>query len=197
MANYSSRCSRPCRNALFYNQRDYALGQKYMNFSKHKLVKYIKEVLLFIVLMAIFANILSLYRSGSLNKEPLNIKAITLLDGSIYEPPNNKPILLHFWASWCPTCKAEAQNIETISKNFHVLTIALKSGSNEEIKEYLQSRNLSFKTVNDNSGKITQKYSVSVFPTTIIYDKDGNELFSEVGYTTTIGLWLRMWIAGL
>ncbi|MBE0514471.1 hypothetical protein [Sulfurimonas sp.] len=44
---------------------------------------------------------------------------------------------------------------------------------------------------------ITQRYGVSVFPTTIIYDKDGNEAFSEVGYTTTIGLWLRMWIAGL
>lgn len=168
-----------------------------MDFTKHKLIKYLKEALLFIVVMAIFANILSFYRSSNLNKEPINLKEIALLDGTIYEVPKNEPILLHFWASWCPTCKAEAQNIQRISKSFNVLTIALKSGSNEEIKEYLKSRELTFKTVNDGNGEITGRYSVSVFPTTIIYDKDGNELFSEVGYTTTFGLWVRMWLAGL
>lgn len=168
-----------------------------MDLTNHKLIKYLKEILLFIVVMAIFANILSFYRSNSLNKEPIDLKEITLLDGSIYTVPKNEPILLHFWASWCPTCKAEAQNIETISKSFNVLTIALKSGSSEEIQEYLRSRDLTFKTINDSNGHITQRYSVSVFPTTIIYDKDGNELFSEVGYTTTIGLWIRMWLAGL
>ncbi len=168
-----------------------------MDFMKHKLTKYLKEALLFIVVMTIFANILSFYRSSDLNKEPLNLKEVTLLGNIIYEVPQNEPILIHFWASWCPTCKVEAQNIETISKSFNVLTIALKSGSDKEINEYLKSRNLTFKVVNDSSGEITGRYSVSVFPTTIIYDKEGNEVFSEVGYTSTLGLWLRMWLAGI
>lgn len=168
-----------------------------MDFMKHKLTKYLKEALLFIVVMTIFANILSFYRSSDLNKEPLNLKEVTLLGNTIYKVPQNEPILIHFWASWCPTCKVEAQNIETISKSFNVLTIALKSGSDKEINEYLKSRNLTFKVVNDSSGEITGRYSVSVFPTTIIYDKEGNEVFSEVGYTSTLGLWLRMWLAGI
>lgn len=164
---------------------------------KHKLIKYLKEALLFILLMTIFANVLSIYRSGSLNKAPVELKEIITIDNSVYKIPTNEPILLHFWATWCPTCKAEAQNIERISKSFNVLTIALKSGSDEEMREYLRSRDLTFKVLNDSDGQITQRYGVSVFPTTIIYDKYGNEAFSEVGYTTTIGLWLRMWIAGL
>ncbi len=168
-----------------------------MDFMKHKLTKYLKEALLFIVVMTIFANILSFYRSSDLNKEPLNLKEVTLLGNTIYKVPQNEPILIHFWASWCPTCKVEAQNIETISKSFNVLTIALKSGSDKEINEYLKSRNLTFKVVNDSSGEITGRYSVSVFPTTIIYDKEGNEVFSEVGYTSTLGLWLRIWLAGI
>lgn len=168
-----------------------------MDFMKHKLTKYLKEALLFIVVMTIFANILSFYRSSDLNKEPLNLKEVTLLGNTIYKVPQNEPVLIHFWASWCPTCKVEAQNIETISKSFNVLTIALKSGSDKEINEYLKSRNLTFKVVNDSSGEITGRYSVSVFPTTIIYDKEGNEVFSEVGYTSTLGLWLRMWLAGI
>lgn len=107
----------------------------------------------------------------------------------------NKPILLHFWATWCPTCKAEAGNIETISKEFEVITIATKSGDNSNIQSYLKSRNLTFKVVNDNNGSLAEKFNISVFPTTIIYDKNREIFYSDVGYTTTFGLWLRMWLA--
>jgi len=163
---------------------------------KHKLIKYLKEALLFIIVMTIFANILSIYRSSTLNKNPIDLKEIALIDNSIYKLPSNEPVLIHFWASWCPTCKAEAHNIERISKSFNVLTIAVKSGSDKELNDYLSNNKLSFKVLNDNSGKIAQKYLISVFPTTIIYNKKGEETFSEVGYTSTIGLWIRMLLAG-
>ena len=35
-------------------------------------------------------------------------------------------------------------------------------------------------------------FNISVFPTTIIYDKNRDIVFSDVGYTTTPGLCLRM-----
>lgn len=162
---------------------------------KNKIIKYIKEILIFFILMIIFANILSLYRSNNLNKEALNISSVSLLHDSSYTLPKNEPILIHFWATWCPTCKAEAPNIQTISENYNVLTIALKSGSDAEIEEYLKSRDLNFKVVNDIDGTITEKFEISIFPTTIIYDKDGEVVFSDVGYTSTLGLWLRMWWA--
>jgi len=164
---------------------------------KFKLIKYIKEALLFIVVMTIFANILSIYRSSALNKSPIDLKEITLLDNSIYTLPSNEPVLVHFWALWCPTCKAEAHNIERISKSFNVLSIAVKSGSDKELSDYMKSNGLTFKVINDSTGKIAQKYSISLFPTTIIYDKEGEEAFSEVGYTSTIGLWIRMLMAEL
>ncbi len=162
---------------------------------KNKIIKYIKEIAVFFILMAIFANILSLYRSNNLNKEALNISNVSLLHDSSYSLPKNEPILIHFWATWCPTCKAEAPNIQTISENYNVLTIALKSGSDTEIEEYLKSRGLNFKVVNDIDGTITEKFAISIFPTTIIYDKEGKVVFSDVGYTSTLGLWLRMWWA--
>ncbi|OHE00003.1 MAG: thioredoxin [Sulfurimonas sp. RIFCSPLOWO2_12_36_12] len=160
---------------------------------RDKIVKYFKEILLFFLVMTIFANILSFYRSNNLNKEALNISTVNLLHDKSYVLPKNEPILIHFWASWCPTCKVEAPNIQKISKSYNVLTIALKSGSDAEIEEYLKSRDLNFKVVNDIDGAITDKFSVSIFPTTIIYDKDGEVVFSDVGYTSTLGLWLRMW----
>lgn len=160
---------------------------------KDKIIKYTKEALLFVVIMTIFANAISLYRSMDLNKNPLVLESVTLIDDSLYALQKEKPVLLHFWATWCPTCKAEAGNIQAISKSFEVITIAVKSGSNDEIVEYLKSRDLNFRVINDNNGYITNQFDVSVFPTTIIYDKDKNVVFSDVGYTSTWGLWLRMW----
>ncbi|MGE4420379.1 MAG: redoxin family protein [Sulfurimonas sp.] len=164
---------------------------------KNKIIYYFKEIVLFIVVMTIFANILSLYRSQELNKDKLNISTFELLNSSFYTLSKNEPLLIHFWATWCPTCKAEASNIQTISQKYNVITVALKSGSDEELEEYLKNRNFNFKVVNDYDGSITQKFNVAIFPTTIIYDKKGNVIFSEVGYTSTFGLWIRMWWAGL
>jgi thioredoxin-related protein len=44
---------------------------------------------------------------------------------------------------------------------------------------------------------MAQKFRISILPTIIIFDKDGNEIFSDVGYSTTFGLWIRMWWATL
>ena len=162
---------------------------------REKIAKYAKELILFFIIMSIFANILSFYRSSDLNKDRLNLSSVTLLNNQSYTLPKNEPIMIYFWGTWCPVCKMQSKNIETVSKKFNVLSIAVKSGSNIEIEEYLKSQNLSFRVFNDQYSSMAQKFRISIFPTIIIFDKDGNEIFSDVGYTTTFGLWIRMWWA--
>ena len=164
---------------------------------KDKIKHYMKEITVFILVMTIFANLVSLYKSSDLSKEPFNLNNVTLLDGSEYKFNNEKPILIHLWAVWCPTCKIEASNIQTLSKNYEVLTIAVKSGTDEEIYTWLKENNYDFNVVNDNSGFISSNFNIAAFPTTFIYDKDRNLVFSEVGYTSTLGLYLRMWWSSL
>jgi len=164
---------------------------------KEKIKKYLKEIITFFIFITILANIISLYKSSDLNKEPLNNINITLLNSQEYKYPNNKPILIHFWATWCPTCKMEASNIQSISENFEVLTIAVNSGNNSEIQKYMDEHNLNYKVYNDNNGFFAKEFRIAAYPTTFIYDKNKNLVFSEVGFTSTWGLWLRMWWAGL
>ncbi len=166
---------------------------------KEKLKHYAKETLIFIIVMSIFANIISFYKSGDLNKEALPSLNVTLLDNSNYNltaNKNSKPLLVHFWATWCPTCSLEAANIESISKDYEVITIAVKS-DRDKIIDYVLANDLNFKVVNDNEGLLARKFNISAYPTTFIYDKNAELVFSEVGYTSTFGLWLRMWWAGV
>jgi thiol-disulfide isomerase/thioredoxin len=159
---------------------------------KDKIKKYLKEGLIFILMLIIALNAISYYNSLDLNKEKLTIQSFKLLDDSLYIVPNDKPVLIHFWATWCPTCKLEASNIEKISKDYEVITIAVQSGTKEEIEKYLDEHKLSFKVVNDKDGYYSQMFNIKAFPSTFIYDKNKNLKFSEVGYTSTAGLYARM-----
>lgn len=158
-----------------------------------KVKKYIKETLKFVVMLAIILNVVSYYKSMDLNKEELNDQTFTLLNNTTYNVPKDKPVLVHFWATWCPTCAIEAGNIERISKDYEVITIATQSGTKEEIQKYLDEHKLSFKVVDDQDGLYSRRFNISAFPTTLIYNKNKNLKFSEVGYTSTFGLYARMW----
>ena len=159
---------------------------------KEKIKHYIKEILLFMVVMTIFANIISLYKSQDLNKQKLSLETISLINNTQYTLPNNKPILVHVWATWCPICKAEADNIQRVSKLYEVISIAVNSGSDYDIHTYMKERDLNFNVINDKDSILAQKLHIAVYPTTFIYDKNGNLVFSEVGYTSSFGLWIRM-----
>jgi len=146
--------------------------------------------------MSIFANIVSLYKSQDLNKQKLQIKTSKLIDESTYTP-SDKPLMVHIWATWCPVCKAEADNIQRLSEYYEVITIAVNSGTNSEIKNYLSEHDLTYKVINDKDGTIAQTFNIAVYPTTFIYDNKRNLVFSEVGYTSSFGLLIRMWWASI
>jgi len=154
----------------------------------NKIKHYIKEIISTLIIITIMTNAVSYYRSTDLNKEKLPLSNVIL---------DNKPILIHFWATWCPICKVEAPNIQEISEKYNVLTIATNSGSDMQIKEYLNEHNVDFKVINDENSNYARMFNIQVFPTTLIYDKDRSLIFSEVGYTSTFGLYIRMWWAGL
>jgi len=159
---------------------------------KKKIKHYIKEIIVFIVIITILSNIISSYNASNLNKQKLPNINLELIDGSNYTNKKAKPILVHFWATWCPICRLEAQNIQTLSENFEVLSIAVKSGSVYDIQEYMNKNKLTYKVYNDEDTLLASKYNIVAYPTTFIYDKNRDLIFSEVGYTSTIGLWLRM-----
>ncbi|MEA2100632.1 MAG: redoxin domain-containing protein [Campylobacterota bacterium] len=163
---------------------------------KEKIKHYIKEIIIFVIVMSIVANVVSFYKSFDLNKGSLDNMNLTLIDNTIFKQDNKKPIIIHFWATWCPTCSLESSNIQYISKSYEVLTVAVKS-NDKDIGKYMLENNLDFKVYNDKEAKLARKFNIAVYPTTFIYDENRNLVFSEVGYTSTFGLWIRMWWASL
>lgn len=162
------------------------------DFKQWKLKSVLKELSIGLVLVFILSNIISYMRKPELDSNHLTKLEVRLLDGSSFKQTEGKPLVIHLWATWCKVCKLEAQNIETLSKKYTVLTIAVNSGSDENVKAYLKERGLSFPVVNDVDGRWAKQFKVEVFPTTFIYNGKGELIFTEVGYTTTAGLLARL-----
>ena len=157
--------------------------------------KILKEVMVFALMLFIFSNILSYLKSPNLDNKKLPVFQATTLDNKSFDSlhvDKNKPLLIHFWATWCPTCKMENSTIDALSKKFDVVTIAVNSGSDADIQTFLKEKNLSFQVINDNNSTLVQALHVSGFPTTFIYNKNKELEFSEVGYSSYITLYLKL-----
>jgi len=169
-----------------------------LKLNKERLIHWSKEIAVTAILIFIVANAISFFRAPDIKQKNLPEINTLLTNQELFSTLDykGKPILIHFWATWCPTCKLEADNIQRLSESYDVLTIAVKSGDDAKINAYLKEHQLHFKVINDREGILASQFLVPAFPTTFIYDKDGKLSFSEVGYTSTLGLYLRMWWAG-
>lgn len=122
-----------------------------------------------------------------------------LLDGApvSLEQYRGKPMLLHFWATWCPICNIEQKSIDALADDYDVLTIAMDEASSREIRDYMKNKQVDYPVLHDAENVIAQRYSIVGVPSSFIIDPEGEIRFVEVGYTTGIGLRFRLWWAGL
>jgi len=165
-----------------------------MNPKNWKLKKIVKEIVIALLMIFVVSNVMSYLRKPTLESNVLPQIEVKLLDGSAFSSKaiEGKPIIIHFWATWCPTCKLEAGNIQSVSEKYTVLTIAVQSGDDGKIDSYMKKNGLNFKVLNDVDGLWAKKFKVEAFPTTFIYDSKGELRFTEVGYTTTSGILARL-----
>jgi thiol-disulfide isomerase/thioredoxin len=105
-------------------------------------------------------------------------------------------VLIHFFAPWCPVCTAMHGNIETISAYYPVILVA-SSTEPEDLSKWLGKHpdtNLQ-RLLLDRDGQWLSVFGSKALPTDIVVDAQGNIASTELGYTSTLGIWIRLWLA--
>ncbi len=164
---------------------------------KFSLKRVLTETVKLAVMIFIIANVVSFIRKPEPVHKTLPDLTLTLLEGSTksLQSYKGKPVLLYFWGSWCPVCKMSSPVIDSLSKEYQVITFAVNSGSEKDIKSFMKRKNLHFPVVNDAEGRIAQKFDVNTFPTIFIYNAKGSNTFTDVGYTSSPSLRLKIWLS--
>ncbi len=90
-----------------------------------------------------------------------------------------RPVLLNFWASWCPPCQAEMPAMQIVhdeygSQGFVVLAVNTTFQDSEvSALQFAAERGLSFPILFDRDGKISRQYEVRSMPTSFFIGADG------------------------
>lgn len=122
-----------------------------------------------------------------------------LVDGGVFESLHKaeKPILVHFWATWCKVCKLEESSINALADDYPVITIASQSGSYQDVKKFKTDHALKFPIIVDQNGVFAKQWGVVGYPSSFVIDENNEIRFAEVGFTTEWGLRFRIWLADL
>ena len=88
-----------------------------------------------------------------------------------------KPLVLHFWASWCPYCEKVQPGLQAIAdaragQDLVLLGISFREDDGIEPQSVLRSRGHQFKTLLMGE-EVAEMYSVRGTPTTVFIDRDG------------------------
>lgn len=121
-------------------------------------------------------------------------RAMSLGDWRAAHP--GEAVAIYFWAEWCPICKAQEGNVEALRAGHPVLTVAMQSGGPAEVAKVLLTRGRDWPTLIDADGAIADRYGLHGVPALVVVDSAGNVRSVAVGYTTTLGMRARLWLAG-
>lgn len=102
-----------------------------------------------------------------------------------------KPVVVNFWASWCPPCKAEMPYFQNASDQYgedvEILMVNLTDGMREKIEnadQFMESEGYQMKVVYDTGMSAAATYRVSGIPRSLFVNIDGELVYDHVGMIT-------------
>jgi thiol-disulfide isomerase/thioredoxin len=127
----------------------------------------------------------------------LNVATVSGQRFNLSERLSSGPVLVYFWGSWCPICTVVSPAVDAIADDHQVITLALSSGDNDEVTQYLNKQGYDLLTINDDHGLYAKQWGVAVTPSIFIINQSGKVSQVTSGITSSWGMRVRLWMAGL
>lgn len=96
-----------------------------------------------------------------------------------------RPVILNFWATWCPPCRAEMPALDraaTALAEVRGAVIGISVGDDaESVRRFLDQVPVAFPLPLDEASAVAQRYRVRGLPTTFVIDPRGRIVYSALG----------------
>jgi cytochrome c biogenesis protein CcmG/thiol:disulfide interchange protein DsbE len=97
------------------------------------------------------------------------------------------PVMVNFWATWCPPCKAEMPLIQEYQDKFtdEFVVLAINGGDSKElVQSFMETNSFTLNFLLDPDVSVATLYQVRGFPTSLFIDADGNLQVTHIGELT-------------
>lgn len=93
-------------------------------------------------------------------------------------------VLVNFWATWCPPCRAEMPLIQAFADRHEddLVVLAVNVGESETVvRQFIDEHGFKLTFLLDPSNSIAELYQVRGFPTSLFIDPDGILQATHIG----------------
>ncbi len=152
------------------------------------MLKNLSTVCIFLVLMLSLTSGWAAQSMKELtDKKPAPEFTLKDMDGKTHQLSDyrGKTVIINFWATWCPPCRAELPSMNRAWKKVkddNIEILAINVGEDEDtIFSFLGDNPIDFTVLLDETGDMIKTWPVRGLPTTFVLDSEGRLAYQAIG----------------
>ena len=121
---------------------------------KRKIISILRTIMLYGLMFVVIYSVVNWWRQPIMPANPqLQLTDYQGQTIDLAAMSHERPTLVYFWGTWCSVCSFTSPTITKLAAdNYPVVTVAVQSGSNQELRSYLDQHRFDFTTINDQQG---------------------------------------------
>jgi peroxiredoxin len=111
-----------------------------------------------------------------------------------------KVVLVNFWATWCPPCRKEMPDLETLyeqARDQGFIVLAISDEDAAKVRPFIAERNITYPVLLDPGRKVNTLFAIDGIPKSFVYDRDGRLAAEAIDMRTRNQFLEMMMRAGL
>lgn len=149
--------------------------------SKHLQMRRVRarHLVVMVVALVLFAIGVLLTTSDSTSTDPAPDVTFEFFDGSSQQLSElrGKPVVLNFWASWCPVCISEMPVFANVHRRLgdevEFIGVNVQEVDLEAAQELVEQTNVDYRLAHDRDGAIYNRFGGVAMPTTVFISAEG------------------------
>lgn len=158
---------------------------------KARMFSVLRQILIFLAVIVVIGQ----WQSRHLPSGDAPLSMVSNFAGESSSIPLKGSIaILYFFAPWCGVCRVSMPNLDTVQSYFpgvSILAVALDFETPDEVKKFASDIGVTIPVLLG-SESVRNQWNIDAYPSYVVIDADGKIRGSSIGYSSQLGMILRV-----